>query len=217
MQCSTIFRTVFVVFIVAITANGWKINKIRQPILRAKRLRQALVNGWSSVFLIGTMFVAPVFAAELATFKSDRYHTSFSYPSNWEMKVGQLSGERTVTAFTDPSDPTTSASIVFTPIPADYTRLTSFGGKETVRQYLLPAGEGIEANIVDEKVKGENYFLEYVVSAPSAPTRHVQTVFALRPQESVVGLTIQSKEENYAKNKEIFTTIMPSLKVDLDN
>lgn len=34
------------------------------------------------------------------------------------MKTGQISGDRDVIAFTDPSDPDTSASIVFSAIPA---------------------------------------------------------------------------------------------------
>ena len=32
------------------------------------------------------------------------------------------------------------------------------------------------------------------MSAPDAPKRHIQSVFALRPQESVIGLTVQTKQ-----------------------
>ena len=44
---------------------------------------------------------------------------------------------------------------MFTPIPADYTRLNSFGGgKDTIRQYLLPTGENVDTNIIAESTKG---------------------------------------------------------------
>lgn len=77
----------------------------------------------------------------------------------------------------------------------DYTKLTSFGaGKDTLRQYLLPTGDGVTSEVINEFVKGETYTLEYIVSAPDAPKRHVQSVFALRSQESVIGLTVQTKE-----------------------
>ena len=56
---------------------------------------------------------------------------------------------------------------------------------------FAPLGEGVETTVITEKLKGESYSLEYTVSAPDAPIRHVFSVFALRPQESVVGLTIQ--------------------------
>ena len=136
-------------------------------------------------------------AVELKSFSNDRYHTSFSYPSSWEAKRATISGDRVVEAFVDPMDADTSASIVISPIPADYTKLDSFGGKDNLRNYVLPSGEGVSTNVILEKVVGNAYYLEYTISAPDSITRHVQSVFALRPQESVVGLTIQTSEENY--------------------
>lgn len=57
-------------------------------------------------------------APELKTYSNPRYHTVMSYPADFEMKIGQISGDRDVVAFTDPIDPDTSASLVFSPIPA---------------------------------------------------------------------------------------------------
>ena len=54
--------------------------------------------------------------------------------------------------------------------------------------------QGVTSEVLNEFIKGETYTLEYIVSAPDAPRRHIQSVFALRPQESVVGLTVQTKE-----------------------
>ena len=53
---------------------------------------------------------------------------------------------------------------------------------------------GVTSEVIEEFVKGETYTLEYIVSAPDAPKRHIQSVFALRPQESVIGLTVQTKQ-----------------------
>jgi hypothetical protein len=59
-------------------------------------------------------------ATELKTYSNERYHTVLSYPADFEMKTGQISGDRDVIAFTDPTDPDTSASLVFSPVPAGY-------------------------------------------------------------------------------------------------
>ncbi len=150
------------------------------------------------------------------TYNNQRYNTKISYPKNWEQKQGSLSNDRTVVAFTDPEDQDTSISLTFNPIPADYTRLTSFGGKDSLRLYLLPRGEGVVTNLIEETIKGENYYLEYIVSAPNAPTRHIESIFALRPQELVVGVIAQTKEESFSKHKEEFDTVIPSFELDLN-
>lgn len=153
----------------------------------------------------------------IKVFANERYHTSVSYPADWERREGTLSGGRPLDAFVDPTDPDTSLTVVFNPIPADYTRLTSFGGKEGIRDYLIPKGDGVSTTTLSEDVKGEVYSVEYIVSAPDAPIRHVQSVFALRPQECVVGLVVQTKEETFEKNKAKISKIVPSLMVDLKN
>jgi hypothetical protein len=87
-----------------------------------------------------------------------------------------------------PLHPCTPAPLFpYSLFPADYSKLNSFGGKETIRSFLVPSGEGVSTKVIDEVVKGDSYLIEYVVSAPDAPVRHVQSVFALRSQESVIG------------------------------
>lgn len=163
----------------------------------------------------GTVLNPVILPVHADTYTNERYHTTFNFPSKWVYNLGTLAGDRKVEAWVSPDDPQTSASLVISPIPADFTRLTSFGGgKETLREYLIPRGEGIACTVVSEGIKGETYTLEYVVSAPEQPTRHVTTVFALRPAESVVGLTVQTPEESYSKNKVLLESIVPSLRVD---
>jgi hypothetical protein len=185
------------------------------PFLTRKNLNKVAAS-----ILVGSNLLSSPFAASasvpLEKYTNRMFSTTLNYPSNWEKKDATLSGDRTLVAFTDPQDFDTSASLVFSPVPADYNKLTSFGGADVVRRYLVPSGEGVETKVINEKMKGETYFLEYTVSAPDAPMRHVYSVFALRPQETVVGLTIQTKEETYSKNKEVLEAILPSFNINAD-
>ena len=151
-------------------------------------------------------------AAPITTNKyyNARYQTEIKYPSDWVASNGVISGERSVDAFVDPSDPDSSLSLVFTPIPADYTRLNSFGGKETIKQYLIPKGPDIETNVISEAVAGDVYLVEYTIKAGGLPERHVQNIFALKSQDAIIGVTLQTKEANFDKYKDIFTEIIPS-------
>ena len=110
-----------------------------------------------------------------------------------------LSGERPLRAWTSPNSASTSVSVVYTPIPADFNRLTSFGD---LQGYLKPKGEGVETEVISEQSKGEKYTLEYISQAPENPKRHVITVFALRPQTSVLGVTAQAIESDWVANQE---------------
>ena len=76
-------------------------------------------------------------ATDLKVYKNERYHTTISYPSNWEEKSGLLSSDRPLVAFVDPSDPDTSISLAFSPIAADFTHLTSFGGKDNLKSVMI--------------------------------------------------------------------------------
>jgi hypothetical protein len=125
-----------------------------------------------------------------------------------------FAGGRSLKAFVDPADVDTSASLVITPIPADYTRLSSFGLKENLRDNLLPAGDEVMTDVINEKIFGETYSLEYVVSAQTAPTRHVYSIFALKPQESVVGLVVQTTESRYSDVKNEMESIVNSLNLE---
>lgn len=180
-------------------------------------LRVKAMKTFASVSTASLVTLTPVLnahAVDFATYENKRYQTKLSYPAKWEAKAGELSGDRIVEAFVDPSDAQTSVSVVFTPIPADYNRLNSFGGKDTLRQYLLPAGEGVTTEVVQEKVYGETYTLEYIIDAPNVPKRHIQSVFALKPQDCVVGLTIQTNQDSYDNVKDVLNQIAPSLKIE---
>jgi hypothetical protein len=73
----------------------------------------------------------------------------------------------------------------------------------------------VTTNVIKEKSKGDSYSLEYVVTLPDAPSRHVYSIFALRSQEMVVGLTVQTKEADFAKNRELLESIVPTFDTNL--
>jgi hypothetical protein len=66
-------------------------------------------------------------------------------------------------------------------------------------------------------ILGDTYTVEYIVKLPEQEKKHVTSIFALRPAETVVGLTIQCLEENYNKNKDDLKTISQSFTIKLEN
>lgn len=85
----------------------------------------------------------------------NRYHAKFLYPKKYIAQQGLIAGDRVVEAFVDPENPTTSVSIVYTPIPGDFTKISSFGsGKDTIRDYLVPKGDDIESDVLNENLSG---------------------------------------------------------------
>lgn len=206
-------KSCFVFLVLALMrCSAFEFQLNRSPISKIRKVVPKLVAVAVTLLISSHPSISRA-ETEFKVFQNDRYETSFQYPSSWEERQGEISGGRIVDAFVDPTDSDTSVSVVISPVPADFTRLTSFGqGKETIRDYVLPSGEGVTTTLITEKVKGEAYYAEYVVQAPNVPTRHVLSVFALRPQESVVGLTVQAKEEVFQKSKDIINTIVPSFR-----
>lgn len=160
--------------------------------------------------------VPPAHAVEQVSFENKREHYALKYPYDWIENEATLSGERNLKVFQSPTDKTASVSVVYTPIPADFMRLSAFGD---IQQYLIPKGDGINTKVISESTKGETYTLEYSSEGPGLdppqPPRHVITVFALRPQEAVIGLTAQSSASTFDASKEAFTEIVKSLKTNL--
>lgn len=180
--------------------------------VKFQSFKHLVATGLTGIFLTSGIAIFPVEAVEnsLTSYNNERFHTTINVPKAWIQQEGLLSSDRTVVAFVDPADADTSISLAYNPIPADFTRLTSFGGADSLRAFILPRGEGVVTNVISEKTKGETYFVEYTVAAPDAPIRHVQNIFALKPQEFVVGVTAQTKEETFDKHKDEFATVMPS-------
>ncbi len=79
-----------------------------------------------------------------------------------------IGGDRVVEAFVDPKTPTTSVSVVYTPIPGDFTKISSFGtGKDTIRDYLVPKGDNVESEVLNEKLNGTGLLQAYFCNTHS--------------------------------------------------
>lgn len=126
MSVSKLSLFMFITLSLAVT--GFNFQKMTAPSI-FKNTKISLPA--SAVPILGclvSLFLSPDFASaatDVKTYSNERYHTVLSYPADFEMKIGQISGDRDVIAFTDPTDPDTSASLVFSAIPAgqllDYT------------------------------------------------------------------------------------------------
>ena len=164
--------------------------------------------------IAGICITSSAGAVDTKTFEYPRYGLTLSYPSNFVQATGTLSGDRPLFAFTSPDDEDVSASVVFTGVQGDYTRLGSFGDKTTIRGYLFPSEPEANAKMITEKVNGENYFIEYTIAPPGETERHVQSIFALKPAEAIVSLTVQAPETLYEKYKSsLFDVVASSLRI----
>lgn len=141
------------IFISVYSSTGYCLSS--RP-FKTSKLFQSTPQKSLSNCIIASLFLLSPIPSYAATYTNDRYHTTFNYPDTWTYSTGTLAGDRKVEAWVDPQDSGTSASLVISPIPADYTRLNSFGGgKETLREYLIPRGEGIDCTVVNEAIKGQ--------------------------------------------------------------
>jgi PsbP len=133
-----------------IGTRGNVIKSANGPIVsKAAGALFAFALGSSCLFAQPQSTIAADPAVETATYLNARYHTTFKYPKEFIQATAAISGDRSVDAFVDPADASTSVSVVYSPIPADYTRLTSFGGKENIRSYVLPRGEGVTSEVIE--------------------------------------------------------------------
>ncbi len=175
-------------------------------------LNRRLGAKMGAILAAASLTISPALAMSegTKTYTDPLHGVSIAYPWGWQENKADLSGERTVNAFTNPSDSSASVSVVYTPIPADFTKLTSFGDLDG---YLIPKGDGVTTEVISKVTKGERVTLEYITTAPNNPKRHVITVFALRPAEGVVGVTAQSEEATFKDNKTVFAESISSLKM----
>ena len=92
--------------------------------------------------------------------------------------------------------------------------MTSFGD---LNNYLIPRGEGVDTEVLSQSSKGESVTVEYVsMKHPENVKRHVVTVFALRPAESVLGLTAQALESDFSDDKARLDAAVKSFKIAID-
>ena len=144
----------FILAVVTSCVNSYSFQPLRQQFLKKV-----------TVFTVGCSFFLAPHAADAAasnvkTYVNTRYHTKIDYPADFEDALGNVDDDasgRKVVAFIDPKNKDVSASLVFTAIPADYTRLTSFGTKDMIRAFVVPKEQdGLTTQLLSESTKGED-------------------------------------------------------------
>ena len=153
---------VFIFLLVAVSCvNSYGIQPLRQQFLK----KIAVVTVGCSFFTGGLVPPAAEAASNVKTYVNTRYHTKIDYPADFEDALGNVDDDasgRKVVAFVDPKNKDVSASLVFTAIPADYTRLTSFGSKDMLRAFVVPkAVDGLTTELISESTKGDDPTLPF--------------------------------------------------------
>ena len=94
---------------------------------------------------------------------------------------------------------------------ADYSTLGSFGTIDLVARTVIPEGPGIESTLLDSKTLRSNYFFDYTIKASAEqPLRHLLTVFAVVPGQTLVTFSAQSTEAEYGAKKALLQKAIDS-------
>eukprot|EP01040_Poterioochromonas_malhamensis_P000805 gene805-858_t len=195
-------------------ANGWKFHSLANQLLNRNWKRLSVTTGIVFQSLL-PIYTLPVSAEEVTkqdfvTYKNDQFRYSFEYPKDWKENDVPISRQEKIKVFIDPNDKDTSVTVFTKFIPADFTSLGSFGGSDAIRLFILPRNDQIETKIIQEKSKGNLYGIEYTVTSPNDPVRHIYNSFALQPQESLISLLVQTPEDHFKSNEKIFHQIIDS-------
>lgn len=144
------------------------------------------------------------------------YGYSFQVPSvGWTRTIAGLSSFRQAIIYVCDDDRDSNISMVSTPIPGDYQKLTSFGNLDNVVNTLVPRkGKDIDGRVIATRVDTENnaYVIEYAIESMGVK-RHLLTVFALQPGKWLLTLTAQAREENWGKRGELFKAVADSFQL----
>jgi PsbP len=180
----------------------------------------------ASVLTVGSSAAVAVSEAK-QTCRDEKYGFTIDFPSSWSKMedITSLSDRRTISVFTDPSDPSTSLLIVYTPIRDDFTSLNSFGSVDQVAaQTILPKGAladvdtDVTAKMISASSTKQSYIFDYLQKVPQVqqPWTHYRTIFTLgNPQENAAGavlvtITLQTPESRYPTIQSTFDSIIDS-------
>jgi hypothetical protein len=170
------------------------------------------------------------------TYNDEKYGFSITIPTTWNKmnEVTSLGDRRSIVVYTDPTIPSTSIIIVYTPIRDDYTSLNSFGSVDQVAtQTILPKSTLFDedSNVVAQMLSAtstkQSYIFDYIQQIPQQqqPLTHYRTIFTLCTPKAdqvssagatLVTITLQTPESEYTTNtattrtKDMFDTIIDS-------
>lgn len=91
------------VFASTITATAFTLTPNVLPCVVPPLLGSTVTSKWVNTNNIADAAETPsTSSVKLVQYLNSQFHTQFSYPQGFEFKTGQLSGERSLIAFTDP-------------------------------------------------------------------------------------------------------------------
>lgn len=146
------------------------------------------------------------------------YGYSFGVPANgWTRSTAGISALRQAIIYLCEEDGDSNVSVVTTPVPGDFQKLTSFGGLDNVIATLVPReGKDIGGRLIQSRLDSTNnaYVIEYAISSRGVD-RHLLTVFALQPGRYLVTLTGQAKENNWGRREGVLRAVTDSFHLDI--
>jgi PsbP len=189
-------------------------------------MRQSTIAA-ASLFRVSRSSAVAASEGKPQTLRDEKYGFTIDLPSNWSQleDVTSLSDRRTIRVYTDPSDPSTSMVIVYTPIRDDFTSLNSFGSVDQVAaQTILPKGRladvdtEVTAQMISATSTKQSYIFDYLQQVPQAqqPWTHYRTIFTLGKAQGntagavLVTITLQTPELRYPMMQSTLDAIIDS-------
>lgn len=148
---------------------------------------------------------------------SDLYGYSFRAPSGWTKNTASLSSFRTATVYLCDEDDDSNISMVVTPVPSDYQKLTSFGSIDNILQTIVPSNsKDVSGEVITTRTDPRNnaYVIEYAITAKGV-TRHLLTTFSLQPGRYLITLTGQTKNDNWGKQEPVIRAVADSYQLQI--
>lgn len=144
------------------------------------------------------------------------YGFSFNAPaSGWTKNITSLSSGRSATIFLRDADGDSNISMVTTPVPGDFAKISSFGTIDGVMSTIIPPKKNdIEGELVSSKIDSMRnaYVYEYTITQKGVK-RHLYTIFSLNAGKYLNTLTGQSKEEVWSEVEPMIKAVADSFQV----
>ena len=172
---------------------------------------------WMPVAVAGALSLPKPAKADGATGELLHYEDrdcALDYPASWKPAVTEIAGRRKLLSFAGEGNPNENINIVFSPVSADFTQIGAFGTLEGAGAFFVPSGPGLTSNLLDSKLwnSGEGYLYEYTLKDRTRFV-HFRTGLALIPGRTLVTITTQCNEEDWARLESVYAAVLKSFQL----
>jgi hypothetical protein len=139
---------------------------------------------------------------------------ALDYPASWTPAVTEIAGRRKLLSFAGEGNPNENINIVFSPVAADFTQIGAFGTLEGAGAFFVPSGPGLTSDLLASKMwnGGEGYLYEYTLKDRTRFV-HFRTGLALIPGRTLVTITAQCNEEDWARLEPVYAAVLKSFQL----